>query len=212
MKHSTSLPNEGSGSTAPSPTSPELIELARQGEAEAWRRLVYLYTPLVRRWCRRRGLRGEATEDVCQEVFRTVATKVADFTRRRPCGGFRCWLRRITEHKAGDLQRRDRRGPTAQGGSAARQRLEQVPEGGGPGAGGADSREDASERALLCRRALELVRTEFEPRTWQAAWRTAAEGQSPTDVAADLGMSVGAVYTAKSKVLARLRAELDALG
>jgi RNA polymerase sigma-70 factor (ECF subfamily) len=62
-----------------------------------------------------------------------------------------------------------------------------------------------SERAILLRRALEVVRPEFETRTWEAAWRLTVEGQSSADVVAALSMSAGAVHTAKWRVLRRLR-------
>ena len=65
--------------------------------------------------------------------------------------------------------------------------------------------------AGLSRRGLDLVRAEFENRTWEAFWRTAVEGHAPAHVAEDLGMSVPAVYKAKSRVLRRLRQELDEL-
>lgn len=61
------------------------------------------------------------------------------------------------------------------------------------------------------RRALDLVRAEFENRTWDAFWRTAIDGQPAGDVAAQLGMSLHAVYKAKSRVLRRLRQELAGL-
>jgi acyl carrier protein len=69
----------------------------------------------------------------------------------------------------------------------------------------------AGSDGLLSRRALELVRAEFENRTWEAFWRTAVDGQAPADVAEDLGMSLHAVYKAKSRVLRRLRQELNGL-
>jgi RNA polymerase sigma-70 factor (ECF subfamily) len=62
-------------------------------------------------------------------------------------------------------------------------------------------------------RALDAIRGEFEPRTWQAFWKTTVEGRAPKDVAAELAMSAGAVRVAKSRVLQRLRAELgDVMG
>ena len=69
-------------------------------------------------------------------------------------------------------------------------------------------RADDELEAWLSRRGLQLVRAEFENRAWGAFWRTAVEGQAPADVAEDLGMSVQAVYKAKSRVLRRLREEL----
>ena len=60
-------------------------------------------------------------------------------------------------------------------------------------------------------RAMELMKSEFETTTWRAFWECVAEGRPPDEVAAELGVSVNAVYVAKSRVLARLRQELDGL-
>jgi RNA polymerase sigma-70 factor (ECF subfamily) len=57
-------------------------------------------------------------------------------------------------------------------------------------------------------RALELVRSQFEDKTWQAFWRCAVDGQSPAEVSQALGMTQVAVRKAKSRVLHRLRDEL----
>ena len=62
----------------------------------------------------------------------------------------------------------------------------------------------------LYRRALELIRDEFEERTWQAFWLSAVEGRE-APAAAELGMSPVAARIAKSRVLARLRAEAEEL-
>ncbi len=70
---------------------------------------------------------------------------------------------------------------------------------------------DADAEAVLSRRVLELIRAEFEPRTFQAFWRTTVEAQPPIGVAEDLGMSVPAVYMAKSRVLRRLRRAIGEL-
>ena len=61
---------------------------------------------------------------------------------------------------------------------------------------------------LLTSRALELVRAEFENRTWEAFRRAVVEGQQPAHIAEDLGISINAVYKCKSRVLRRLRQEL----
>ena len=66
-------------------------------------------------------------------------------------------------------------------------------------------------REWVVGRALELMRTEFHPTTWQACWRCVVEGQQAAVVAQDLGLTTGAVYMAKSRVLSRLRKELDGL-
>jgi RNA polymerase sigma-70 factor (ECF subfamily) len=56
-----------------------------------------------------------------------------------------------------------------------------------------------------------LIRADFEEHTWQAFWAVAVDGRPGTDVAAELGMTPGAVYVAKSRVLRRLREDLGEL-
>jgi RNA polymerase sigma-70 factor (ECF subfamily) len=100
--------------------------------------------------------------------------------------------------------RRSGRHPRATGGTDALRQLQAV--------AAADEDEDpAEELDGLRRRALELVRSEFEERTWQAFWRTVVEGRSPVDLAAELGVSPAAVRMAKSRVLRRLKEEFGDL-
>jgi DNA-directed RNA polymerase specialized sigma24 family protein len=58
---------------------------------------------------------------------------------------------------------------------------------------------------------MELVQPEFQQNTWRAFWLTAVEGQPAGDVAQQLSLSAGAVYVAKSRVLARLKQEVENL-
>lgn len=187
--------------------SSTLLERVRSLRPEAWQRLVDLYGPLVYRWCRQSGLGPEDAADVVQEVFGAVARSVGGFRRTSPGDSFRAWLGTITRNKIRDHFRRSQGRPGAKGGTDAQQLLLELPEPTDP-----TSPSDRHEvEGLLSRRALDLVRAEFENRTWEAFWRTAVDGQSAGDAAEDLGMSVLAVYKAKSRVLRRLRHELGDL-
>jgi RNA polymerase sigma-70 factor (ECF subfamily) len=180
------------------------LRQAKAGDAAAWQRLEFLYTPLVRWWCRRRGVAAQDVDDATQEVFAAVVSKLTKFTGGL-AGSFRRWLFTITRYQVAEHHRRINEQPSAAGGSDAQKRLEELPE-----ATDSSTEEEAvSERAILLRRALEFVRPEFRARTWEAAWRAAVDGRPPAEVAAALGMTVGAVYSAKSRVLARLRELLD---
>jgi RNA polymerase sigma-70 factor (ECF subfamily) len=192
----------GEGLTPSGSTSRSLLERLKAGDAAAWDRLVSLYSPLVYRWCRRWGLREQEILDVVQDVFQAVATHIAAFHKERVGDTFRGWLRTIARNKVNDHFRRHGREPEGVGGTEAQLWLAGLPE--SPGSEGGSSSEDRLDRPLLGR-ALELIRSEFEERTWQAFWRTAVEGQSPADVACELGTSSGAVRVAKSRVLRRLR-------
>ncbi len=186
------------------PTSLTLLERVRGKDGEAWRRLVHLYGPLVVRWCGNGGVRGQDADDVQQEVFQAVATGLDGFRRDRPGDTFRGWLRVITRRKLLDFYRKRDRHPEAQGGTDAQRQMQQLAEPDLPG----DTEEDMTG---LYHRALELVRGEFEERTWEAFWRVAVGGQSPDVIAADLGITPAGVRKAKSRVLHRLRQEIGDL-
>jgi RNA polymerase sigma-70 factor (ECF subfamily) len=184
-------------------SSLSLLERVRASDAGAWDRLVTLYGPLVRRWCQRWGARWEDAEEVAQEVFLAISGSLDQF-RRQGTGSFRAWVRGITRYKLLEHFRRQQGRPIAPGGSEALQRLQDVPDPGEP-------EEDAEEVSRLYHRALDLIRSEFEERSWQAFWLTAVEGRDTAVVAAELGMSTTAVRVAKCRVLGRLRAEAGEL-
>jgi RNA polymerase sigma-70 factor, ECF subfamily len=196
----------------PSSISSTLLDGLRARRPEAWQRLVTLYGPVVYRWCRRSNLRAEDAADVVQEVLAAVMAHLADFRRDRPGDSFSGWLAAITRNKVRELWRRRQGKPQARGGTTALGQLAAVAQPADPSAiSDASIQPDAQSAAWLARRALETIRTEFEPRTWEAFWRVAVDGQWPAGVAADLAMSVAAVYKAKSRVLARLRQVLAEL-
>jgi len=185
-------------------TSHSLIEAARIHDPAAWERMVALYAPLVLYWCRQWGLGEDDALDVFQDVFHSIAIHLATFRQDSSRGTFRGWLRTITRNKVNDAFRRRRREPHGVGGSEAQAQLTQLPQ---PIPLEEDDSADRGVAALM-HRALELIRCEFETRTWQAFWLTSVEGRATNDVADELGMSPGAVRVAKSRVLHRLRAEL----
>jgi RNA polymerase sigma-70 factor (ECF subfamily) len=191
-------------------TSLTLLERLRANDRDAWSVMVTLYTPLVCHWCVRGGVRGADAEDVAQEVFHAAATHLVAFRRDRAGDSFRGWLRGITRNMVLQHFRRGARHPKASGGTDALNRLNAV-EAVGSAAGPEEEEDPAEELDGLRRRALELVRREFEERTWQFFWQTVVEGRSPVDIAADAGVSPAAVRMAKSRILSRLREEFGDL-
>jgi RNA polymerase sigma-70 factor (ECF subfamily) len=162
----------------------------------------------VYRWCRQAGLQEVDAADVGQDVFRAVAGAIGSFHHDRKGDTFRGWLRTITRNKVRDFVRRSRADAQGVGGSEAQRRLLQVEE-DRP----ADSEESAAEddRLTVYRRAVELILSGYEERTRQAFLRVVVEQQPPADVARDLGLTVNAVYLAKSRILRRIREELQGL-
>ena len=196
-------PDDPTNCRSASSLSSSLLERIRLRDADAWQRLTALYGPVVYRWARQAGLQGCDASDVVQDVFRAVATNIAGFRRDRTGDSFQGWLWTITKNKIRDHYRRVASQPQAMGGTAAQQRVQQVP----------DAMLDQSESGTvspneIVERAKELVRLELDERTWKAFQRYAVDGAAAADVAKDLGLSVWSVYQAKSRVLRRLRQEL----
>jgi RNA polymerase sigma-70 factor, ECF subfamily len=187
-------------------TSVTLLQRLRANEPDAWRRLVQLYRPLAAYWCGRWGVRGPDADDVIQDLFQTAAQKLSEFRHDRPGDTFRGWLRGITRNLLLAHARRSARQPRGDGGTDALLRLQEVAESDPP-----EADDPPAEVNELYRRTLEQVRGEFEERTWRAFLRTAVDGRSAADAAAELDLSSAAVRQAKSRVLRRLRQELGEL-
>ena len=207
--------NEAPSSSSSSASS-TLLDQLRAGRSDAWERFVRLYGPTVYRWCRRSGLAADDAADVLQEVLAAVMRRLADFRRDRPGDSFNAWLATVTRNKVRDHYRRRQGRAEGQGGTTAQRQMAEIPQ---PPVGHVSNvppdddsiRPDAESNAWLTRRVLESIQAEFEPRTWNAFWQTTVDGRSAADVAQDLQMSLGAVYTAKSRVLRRLRQALGEL-
>jgi len=178
-------------------------------EPDAWRRLIALYSPLVRLWCRQSGVPESEIPDVSQEVFAAVASSLETFRSDRLGTTFRAWMRGIARHKL--LQRARRRYEPAVGGTDLLLRLQQVPAPADQAELGLELSEGPADVAGLYRRALSQVRQEFEDRTWTAFWRVTVEERMPAEVAAELGITANAVRQSKSRVLRRLKEEMGEL-
>jgi RNA polymerase sigma-70 factor, ECF subfamily len=197
-------PSDKENREAASATSISLLERARAGERAAWDRLASLYSPLVDRWCHQAGLQDADTADVRQEVFLAVACGIDNFRRDFAGATFRGWLWGITRHKITDHWQRKGASPVGEGGSDAYEKLQEVPV---EEARDSQKPPPPEEVNILYRRALELIVTDFTDHTWKAFWGVVVDGRRPAAVAADLNMTLNAVYLAKARVLARLREE-----
>jgi RNA polymerase sigma-70 factor (ECF subfamily) len=186
-------------------TSTSLLRRAVACESDAWERIVTIYSPLVRQWCRQAGIPDHDIPDVSQEVFAAVSANLGKFQADRPDTTFRAWMRGIARHKL--LHYFQGRGEPAAGGTDAQMRLQQVP----TPPDELELSEAPADVAGVYHRAVRLVRGQFEERTWQAFWRVVIEDHSPTEVAAEMGITANAVRQAKSRVLRRLKEEMGEL-
>lgn len=184
-----------------------LLEQVRRNDQNAWRRFVHLYSPLIYHWCRRWQVNRGDIEDVMQEVFRGVAMNIKTYRRESDQGTmpFRYWLAGVTRNKLIDYHRQ--RGvvmPAVGGSDFLRWLYQDVPQPAIP-----DDEADISALEAVYLRALDIIRVDFEQRTWQAFWRTAVDGLSAAEAAVELQMNVASVRKAKSRVLHRLREIMD---
>lgn len=180
-----------------------ILRVQGGGDGQAWSEFVEIYTPVIYRLVRRQGLQDADAADVTQEVFRTVARSVAGF-RFDPAGGsFRGWLYAVARTRLCDFHASRRKQVLGSGDTAVGDRLAHEPD-----------REDWNEvcereyQASLFRWAARQIQDQFTEKTWKAFWQTNMEGKGTREVAGALGISEGAVYIARSRVLARLREKI----
>lgn len=178
----------------------------RDGSTDAWRDLVDLYGPLIDSWCRQAGLAPESRADVGQEVFLAVFRYIGNFDPSHAKATFRGWLWTITRNAVLQWIRRTA-SPAGQGGSTALNRLAEIPDPWGS-VSSEDPPSNPDDTALLLSRALDQIRPEILPQTWDAFWNTTVLCRSATEVAVELGMTPMAVRQAKSRILRRLRKQL----
>lgn len=183
-----------------------LLARIRDGQdTDAWREFVQLYGPVVYRFARNRGLQDADAADLMQDVLRSVARNAPKLEYDPARGTFRGWLYTVTRNKIYNFLTAQRHRPRGSGDSDAHERLDATParEEDGP-----DAEWEREYQRRLSARAMDRVKGEFQPATWQAFWQTAVEGKAAGEVGSGLKMTAGAVYVAKSRVLARLRDEV----
>jgi len=184
-----------------------LVRLKDIDDSEAWTEFVQLYGPVVYGFARKRGLQDSDAADMVQEVLRSVARNADRMVYDPKKGTFRGWLYTVTRNKIYNFLSAQKRRPRAAGDVGSQERLESY----------ADPSNDAEAdweleyQRRLSSKAMDRVKHEFQPATWQAFLGTAVEGRPAVEVGESLKMTSGAVYVAKSRVLARLRDEVQKL-
>lgn len=188
-------------------TRASLLLQIRDGTNQgAWQEFMRLYGPIVYGFARKRGLQDADAADLMQDVMRSVSTSIGRLDYDRNQGAFRGWLFTITRNKVFNFLSARRIRPQGSGDTTTNRMLDNQP---------ADN--DGSEvweveyQRRLAAIAMERVKSEFQENTWQAFWLTAVEGVSVADAAKKTRMSPGAIYVAKSRVLARLKEEVETM-
>jgi RNA polymerase sigma factor (sigma-70 family) len=185
------------------PTRPSLlIRLRDHQDHAAWSQFVDVYAPLIYGYLRKRGLQDADSADLTQICLRQVAAHVGSLEYDPRRDSFRGWLFTIVRNRLRNFCAQPRHLHQGTGDSGVQRLLENqaAPE---PD----EAREWGREyQAGLFAWAAEQVRPLVQEATWLAFWQTAVEGKSGQEVARGLGLTVAAVYLAKGRVVARLRA------
>jgi len=185
-----------------------LVRLRDRANDLAWSEFVEIYTPLIERLARQKGLQPADAADLVQEVLGTVARHIDRYDPDPAKGSFRGWLSRIARNLILDALAARRRHPQGVGDTGVQRLLDARP---------APTPEDTALFEAEYRRrafgwAAERVRGEVSALAWRVFWMTAMEGKSPKAVATTVNTTIGTVYHYKSQVMARLRqkvAEID---
>ncbi len=183
-----------------------IVKLRDPSDTAAWSEFVALYEPLVYRLARRKGLQDADAQDLVQDVFQALARSIDHWDPAR--GSFRAWLSQITRNLLINILSRGKNLPRGSGSTSIQDLLQEQP----ADDPSATAVFEAEYRRHLFQWAADQVRDEFTPATWQAFWQTVVEQRPTKDVAAELGITLGALYVARSRILSRLKRKIDSLG
>jgi RNA polymerase sigma factor (sigma-70 family) len=182
-----------------------LMRLRNHRDSEAWAQFVDLYAPFIYGYLRNRGLQDADAADLTQVCWRQVAVHVGSMEYKSRQGSFRGWLFTIVRNKLRDFFDRPHHLEQGSGKSSVQRLLENL---SAPEADESAQWERAYQASLFAW-AAEQIRPTIQASTWEAFRLTAVEGMSGKEAAGQLGMSVAAVYLARSRVMARLRAVIQ---
>lgn len=186
------------------PTRFSLIEKIKDPrDAEAWSEFAEIYYPLVFGICRKKGLQHADATDIAQEVLGRVANAVGSYRHDQPGATFRGWLYRITRNLTVDFFRRQGKDPLAK--ATPQFNLHEIQE---------PSLEESKEFHFAFRRHLfnvvaKVVQNQVQPKTWSAFWKTEVEQMDVDEASEALSMTRGAIYVARSRVIAKIRNEIQ---
>lgn len=183
-----------------------LVQIRDGSNHGAWQEFMRLYGPVVYGFARKRGLQDADAADLMQDVMRSVSTSIGRLDYDRNQGAFRGWLFTITRNKVFNFLSARRIRPQGSGDSTTNRMLDSHPDDND----GSEVWEVEYQRRIAAI-AMDRVKGEFQENTWKAFWLTAVEGISAGDAGKQVGMSPGAIYVAKSRVLARLKEEVETM-
>lgn len=178
------------------------LRLRDRDDPGAWTEFCRVYEPVILRMGRSCGLQEADARDLTQEVIAKVWRSIESWTPDPKRGQFRTWLHRVVRNQWIDSMRKLRPGSLGTGDTSVHRNLAETPE-------SIEKTIDWEVRRELFLVAAETVRSEVTATTWEAFWRTCIEDQPLPRVAQELGIRLGSVYAARSRVMARIRAVVE---
>ena len=183
-------------------TSLSLLDRLRQSpENEDWSRLIEAYSPLLRAWLMRAEVQSADADDLVQEVLLVVHRELPKFEHNQRRGAFRNWLRQIVVHRLRNFWRSRGRLIAAGNDSQLEEQLKQLEDDGSQ----LSQRWDREHNLAIARKLLDLIESRFTESTRLVFRRLVVDGADADTVAAETGLSLNAIFTAKSRVLRELR-------
>ncbi len=180
-----------------------LEQLRHSPDESAWTRFVHLYSPMLFAWARHAGLNEGDACDLVQDVFVILLRELPQFEYDPAHSFLGLGLKTVALNRWRNQIKRQAQAACR---TARRRRSGwHVP------APDESLFEEQEYRRQLLGRALALLRDEFQPATWKAFHEHGLSGRPAAVVAAELTMTVGAVYAAKCRVLGRVREYLSGL-
>ncbi len=185
-----------------------LIRIRDADDSLAWNQFIEIYAPLIHRFACKHGLQDADAADLTQEVLRSVARSIGGLNYDPKIGRFRGWLLTVARNKLRNFFSRSGKTPRGSGDTAVKDMLDNHP-----------SQDNSDEQfweqeyeQRLFEWAADRIKDRFQESTWQAFWLTSVEQRSAKETADSLSITVGAVYIAKSRVVAKLRETLEQIG
>ncbi|MBC8353748.1 MAG: sigma-70 family RNA polymerase sigma factor [Planctomycetes bacterium] len=193
---------------APETRQSLLLRLRDSQDHQAWTEFLAIYEPLIYRLATRNGFQDADARELTQEVLLAVSGAIDRWDPDPKLGSFRGWLFRIARNLMINFLAKRRNRPLAIGDTDFNRLLNEQP------ADASDESRyfDHEYKRQAFHWAAERIRREFQEHTWQAFWQSCVDGKTVKEVAEKLKMSVGAVYVSRSRVMARLRKEIERVG
>ena len=181
-----------------------LLRLPDRHDAMAWAEFVTIYEPLIYRLARSKGLQHADAQEVVQEVLVAISRAI-DRWDPHGDGRFRDWLFRISRNLVINYLTRRKHRSLASGDSGAAELLATAP---APDQATSQWFE-LEERRQVFHYCARLLSQSVDGKQWQAFWQTAVQQRSVAEVAKELNMTAGAIYIARSRMMNRLRQEVN---